>query len=185
MKSSLLYFILLFTSSIFAQTNQPPATSATERLKGYETRKALEADSPFNHFEFASVGPTVFGGRIVDLDVNPADPTIFYAAYASGGLWYTKNNGTTFEPLFQNEAVMTIGDIAVNWEANHIWIGSGENNSSRSSYAGLGIYKSEDGAKTWTHKGLPESHHIGRIVLHPTDSNTLWVGVLGHFILTK
>jgi photosystem II stability/assembly factor-like uncharacterized protein len=100
-------------------------------------------------------------------------------AYASGGLWYTDNNGTTFSPVFDREASMTIGDIAVNWTAGIIWIGTGENNSSRSSYSGLGMYKSTDKGKTWKHAGLEESHHIGRIVLHPTNSNQVTVSCLG------
>ncbi|MEM9848222.1 MAG: glycosyl hydrolase, partial [Bacteroidota bacterium] len=114
------------------------------------------------------------------IEVSSNDPTHFYVAYASGGLWKTTNNGMSFEPSFEEEIVMTIGDIAVDWENNTIWLGSGEVNSSRSSYAGVGMYKSEDGGKTWTHKGLAESHHIGRVVLHPNDPNTLWVAVLGH-----
>ncbi|HEY0751229.1 MAG TPA: hypothetical protein VGD26_08735, partial [Chitinophagaceae bacterium] len=73
-----------------------------------------------------------------------------------------------------------IGDIAVNWETRTIWIGTGEVNSSRSSYAGIGMYKSNDNGKTWHYSGLPESHHIGKVQLHPTDTNTLWVAVLGH-----
>ena len=75
---------------------------------------------------------------------------------------------------------MTIGDVAVNWDKNIIWLGTGENNSSRSSYAGLGMYKSTDGGKTWQHSGLEETQHIGRIVLHPTDQNTVLVAALGH-----
>ena len=116
----------------------------------------------------------------MDVDVSPTDPSHFYVAYASGGLWKTTNNGTTFTPLFDKEAVLTIGDISVDWERNTIWVGTGENNSSRSSYAGLGMYKSTDGGETWEHKGLEESHHIGRIIQHPTDPNTLWVAALGH-----
>jgi photosystem II stability/assembly factor-like uncharacterized protein len=120
-------------------------------------------------------------GRVVDVDVCPDDPTHFYVAYASGGLWVTYNNGQSFEPLFDHEAVMTIGDIAVDWKHGEtIWIGTGENNSSRSSYAGLGIYKSTDKGKTWQHKGLEDSHHIGRVILDANDSNTLYVAVIGH-----
>ncbi|MCB0577585.1 MAG: glycosyl hydrolase, partial [Saprospiraceae bacterium] len=104
----------------------------------------------------------------------------FYVAYASGGLWYTESNGTRFEPLFDHEASMTIGDIAADWDHHILWVGTGEANSSRSSYAGTGMYRSSDGGKHWEWRGLPESHHIGRVVLHPTDTNTLWVAVLGH-----
>jgi len=114
------------------------------------------------------------------VDVSPDDPTHFYVAYASGGLWVTYNNGQSFTPVFDNEMVMTIGDIAVDWKHGEtIWIGTGENNSSRSSYAGLGIFKSSDKGKTWEYKGLPESQHIGRIVIDPNDHNTLYVAVLG------
>ena len=121
----------------------------------------------------------MFSGRVADVDVWLEDPTIFYVAYASGGLWKTENNGQSFTPLFDNEAVMTIGDIAVDWENNTVWVGTGEVNSSRSSYSGVGMFKSTDRGKTWEHKGLPESHHIGRILIHPTDPNTVWVAALG------
>ncbi len=129
---------------------------------------------------FKSIGPAIHSGRVADVDVWEKDPSHFYVAYASGGLWKTENNGQSFSPLFDNEAVMTIGDIAVDWQRNTIWVGTGEVNSSRSSYSGIGMYRSTDSGKTWQHRGLPESHHIGRIVLHPTDPNTLWVAVLGH-----
>ncbi len=119
-------------------------------------------------------------GRVADVEVSPSDPSHFYVAYASGGLWKTENNGTSFRPIFDKEMVMTIGDIAVNWQRNIIWAGTGEVNSSRSSYSGTGVFKSTDGGKSWQHMGLGESHHIGRIVLHPTDPNTVWVAVLGH-----
>ncbi len=181
MRILILINILSFCSFLLiAQSTQPPATPATERLKSEQQRILLGKNSILNEVAFRSVGPTVFSGRVTDLAVDPADPTHFYAAYASGGLWETKSNGTRFTPLFEEAATMTIGDIAVNWSDNIIWVGTGENNSSRSSYSGVGIYKSTDGGKTWEHRGLPESHHIGRIILHPTNKDILWVAVLGH-----
>lgn len=158
----------------------PIATNASERLSGFEQRKKLLANSLLKNLTFKNVGPTVMSGRVVDIDANPNNPAEFYVAYASGGLWHTVNNGQSFSPLFDNEAVMTIGDIAVNWQTRTIWLGTGENNSSRSSYSGVGMYKSNDGGKTWEYLGLSESHHIGRIALHPTDANIAWVAVLGH-----
>ena len=178
-KHCCLFLMLLFCFNINAQ-NQPPFTPANQRMQAFEQRKALKAASIVNTIPFENVGPTVFSGRVVDVDVSPTDPSHFYVAYASGGLWKTTNNGASFTPLFDKEAVLTIGDIAVDWERNTIWVGTGENNSSRSSYAGLGMYKSMDGGATWEHKGLVESHHIGRIIQHPTDPNTLWVAALGH-----
>lgn len=172
------FLLLLLPAFLLAQ--QPAFTSAAERLKSFEQRKAQADNSLVNAVKFRSVGPTVFSGRVTDLAVNPDDPTKFYVAYASGGLWKTESNGTRFTPLFEEAATMTIGDIAVDWKRNIIWVGTGENNSSRSSYSGTGIYQSTDGGKTWNHRGLPESHHIGRIILHPDDPNTLWVAALGH-----
>jgi photosystem II stability/assembly factor-like uncharacterized protein len=159
---------------------QPAPTPSGERLQGFEVRKSLKSNSLLREIEPVNIGPSIFSCRVTDVDVNPADPTEFYVAYASGGLWHTQSNGTRFAPRFDHEASMTIGDIAVNWTNKILWVGTGEVNSSRSSYAGTGLYRSSDGGKTWQWKGLPESHHIGRIVLHPTDPNTLWVAVLGH-----
>jgi photosystem II stability/assembly factor-like uncharacterized protein len=119
-------------------------------------------------------------GRVADLEVNPDEPTEFYVAYASGGLWHTTDNGISFEPLFEREASMTLGDIAVDWRTRTIWLGTGENNSSRSSYAGTGLYKSSDMGKTWQHLGLADGQHTGRILLHPTNTQTAWVAMMGH-----
>lgn len=174
-------FSLLFSVfTIAAIAQQTTATPANARIKSFDQRKTLEKNSIVNGIAFKSIGPTVMSGRVVDVDVSEEDPSHFYVGYASGGLWKTTNNGTTFTPLFDKEQVITIGDVAVNWKNNIIWVGTGEVNSSRSSYAGVGMYKSTDGGKTWQHLGLGESHHIGRIVLHPTDPNTAWVAVLGH-----
>ncbi len=161
-------------------STQAPFTRAEQRMEGYDVRQQLIETSWVSHIPFRSVGPTVMSGRVVDLEVHPEDPSIFYVTYASGGLWKTESHGTSFTPLFQNEAVMTIGDIAVDWENETIWVGSGENNSSRSSYAGAGVYKSTDAGKTWQLLGLEETHHIGRIILHPENPEVAWVAALGH-----
>lgn len=119
-------------------------------------------------------------GRITDIEVNPDDPTEFYAAYATGGLWHTTNNGQSFIPIFDNSDNLFMGDIAVDWKSRTIWVGTGEVNSSRSTYAGTGIYKSNNNGQSWEHLGLPESHHIGKIQLHPTHPDVAWVAVMGH-----
>ncbi len=159
---------------------QVKPTSADERMKGVQQRKALQQQSLINNTSFRNIGPSVMSGRVVDMEVNPEDPTEFYVAYASGGLWHTTNNGISFNSIFDSEDIMTIGDIAMDWKSRTLWVGTGEVNSSRSSYAGIGIYKTTNNGKSWEYLGLPESHHIGEIKLHPTDANTAWVAVLGH-----
>ncbi len=169
--------LFCFVNSLHAQITP---SKAAERLNGLQKRKLLEKDTVLNSIKFRNVGPSIMSGRVVDVDVNPADPTEFYVAYASGGLWYTKNNGQSLVPVFDRENAFSIGDIAVNWKNGMVWVGTGEVNSSRSSYSGLGVYKSKDHGKTWEYLGLPESHHIGKINLHPVNNDIAWVAVLGH-----
>ena len=179
-------FIFLFVfSNGFSQKKKkkslfPQSTLSSERLEGYLKRISLEENSIVKNISFRNIGPTVMSGRVTDLSVNPKDPSHFYVAYASGGLWETKNNGNSFNPIFDNHMVMTIGDIEVDWEKDIIYVGTGEKNSSRSSYSGNGIYKSSNGGKSWEYLGLDDSHHIGRIVLHPDNSDIIWVASLGH-----
>ncbi len=174
----LMISLLLMQEAVIAQ-NYPTPTSSDDQLSGYQQRLLLQDSSFFAGLHFTNIGPTVCSGRVVDIDVNPNNPNEMYIAYASGGLWYSNNNGTTMQPIFDHEASMTIGDIAVDWNTGVIWVGTGENNSSRSSYSGVGIYKSTDKGKSWTWKGLGESQHIGRIVLHPSNPNILHVACLG------
>ena len=182
LQSSLLRAFLTFciVYSTFQGLAQVMPTPAGDRLRKIAQRKYLQEKSIVNDVAFRNIGPSIMGGRVVDIEVNEKNPIEFYVAYASGGLWHTRNNGQSFKPVFDSADILTIGDIAVNWDQNIIWVGTGEVNSSRSSYAGIGIYKSNDGGKTWQYQGLPESHHIGKIQLHPTDPNTVWVAALGH-----
>lgn len=187
LKSSKMWFFLALVCvqavglNVYGQINPTPAAI---RLKTVEQRSFSQAKSLVNDFSFRNIGPAVMSGRVTDLEVNPADPTEFYVAYATGGLWHTVNNGQSFRPVMDSLDILVIGDIAVNWSAsqgkNHlIWVGTGEVNSSRSSYAGLGVYKSEDGGASWSYAGLPASHHIGKIQIHPGDPQTLWVAAMG------
>lgn len=139
------------------------------------------APSPFAGISYRGIGPTAQGGRFVDYAVVEATPQVFYAATASGGLWKTENHGLTWTPVFDNQPAVSIGAVAL-FQPNPsiVWVGTGEGNNSRSSYWGDGVYKSTNAGKTWTNVGLEDSHHIGRIVTHPTDPNVVYVAALGH-----
>ncbi len=135
----------------------------------------------FQPLKWRAIGPNYTGGRIVDIDCDPENRDIVYAASASGGLWKTVNRGTTWECIFENEGTISIGDIAVDQDDGQtIWVGTGEANNQRSSMWGDGIYKSTDGGKTWANMGLGDSHHIGRIVIDPNNSDIVYVAALGH-----
>ncbi len=165
---------------IAAAPSGTEAQSRPARKAGPAAPAALNAADVLKGLSFRAIGPTRQSGRFVDFAVPAGMPNTFYAASASGGLWKTENNGQTFEPLFESEKVFSIGDIAVApSDPALLWLGSGEANNSRSTYWGDGIYKSLDGGKTWLNVGLRESHHIGRIVIHPSDPDVVYVAVLG------
>jgi photosystem II stability/assembly factor-like uncharacterized protein len=139
------------------------------------------------HFHYREIGPTRQGGRIVDFAVpdRNKEPYTFYVAAANGGLWKTVNNGTTFVPIFDNENVFAIGDVAVApSDPSIVWVGTGESNNSTTdpyaTYWGDGVYMSSDGGASWKNMGLDDTHQIGRIVIHPEHPEIVYVAALGH-----
>jgi photosystem II stability/assembly factor-like uncharacterized protein len=120
-------------------------------------------------------------GRIVDLAVVESDPMVFYVASATGGLWKTTNNAVTLTPLFDDQPVHSIGDVAVHQvDTSLVWVGSGERANRQSTSWGDGVYRSKDGGQTWENVGLRDSRHIGRIALHPADPMVVYVAAMGH-----
>lgn len=132
-------------------------------------------------FSYRALGPARQGGRILDIVAPESQPGTFYVASASGGLWKTVNNGTTFEPIFDNQTTIIIGDIDVALSnPDIIWVGTGEPASGRITLLGDGVFKSVDGGKTWAHMGLNETRHIGRVVIHPSNPDVVYVAALGY-----
>lgn len=126
------------------------------------------------------IGPAFMGGRIADIEVHPHDPSTWYVGVGSGGVWKTTNSGVTFTPIFDDQPSYSIGEIALapsNPEV--VWVGTGENVSGRHVAWGTGVYRSMDGGKSWMDMGLPESEHIGKILIHPEDANVVMVAAEG------
>lgn len=127
------------------------------------------------------LGPASMGGRISQFAVYEKEPRIFYVASASGGLWKTENAGLTMEPVFNKEAAVSLGAVAVSQDdPNLVWVGTGEENSRNSTTYGAGVFKSTDGGKTWEYMGLKETMQIARIVISPKNPDVVYVAALGH-----
>lgn len=155
-----------------------------EELKAAPTAAAEPAGllpgSLVGKLNWRAIGPANMGGRITALAVVESDPGTYYVATASGGLLKTINNGTTFAHAFDHEATVSIGDVVVSQtNPNIVWLGTGESNPRNSVSYGDGVYKSTDAGKTWTHMGLRRSFAIGKILIHPKDPNTVYVGAMG------
>ncbi len=130
--------------------------------------------------KWRSIGPVNMAGRITDVEAEPKNPKVFYVSGAAGGIWKTVNAGTTFFPLWDQEANASMGDIAIApSDTKIIWAGTGEQNSRNTAAPGYGVYKSLDGGLTWKSMGLQKTQHIGRIVIHPTNPNIVYVAALG------
>ncbi len=174
-----------------APQGRPPAGQATQGptpgVPAIQPAPALPppinmSDDPLlKGFRFRSIGPASMGGRIDDFAVVEKDPSTIYVGFATGGVWKTTNNGTTWTPIFDTYPVSSIGALAVDQKNPEVlWVGTGEANNRQSSSFGDGIYKSTDGGKTFTNVGLKETQSIARIVIDPKDSNVVYVAAVGH-----
>ncbi len=158
------------TASPKASATATPAPTARMTIK-----------DAISSLRFREIGPAVMGGRINDIEVEPNDARVIYAAAASGGIVKSVNGGTSWTTIFNNEAVPSIGDVAISpSNPTIVWAGTGESNNRQSSSWGNGVYKSMDAGKTWKLMGLPNSFAIPRIVVHPTNPDIVYVAVLGN-----
>jgi photosystem II stability/assembly factor-like uncharacterized protein len=154
---------------------------ASGQAMAQDSAPAPELDAgSFGALRVRSVGPAFMSGRIGDIAVNPHNEAEWWIGVASGNVWKTTNGGTTYEPVFDNEGSFSIGCLAIDPNnPNVVWVGTGENNSQRSVAFGDGVYKTDDGGKTWQHLGLKDSQHIGMIAIDPRDSDTVFVAAQG------
>ncbi len=175
----------LFRQTLLLLTALLVAMPAYNQKKKAE--KQEEEETPKHYLDtlslglsFRSVGPALTSGRISDFAVHPDDRSVYYVAVSSGGVWKTENAGTTYEPIFDGEGSYSIGCVTLDPNnPNVVWVGTGENNNQRSVAYGDGVYKSEDGGKSWKNTGLKTSEHIGSIIVDPRNSDVVYVAAIG------
>ena len=160
----------------------PAKMDADGRLKAWGTYQSMRQASPYRSATWQSLGPTNISGRATDLAVvDVGDQRHIYAAYATSGVWKSEDHGKSWRAIFEHEASTSIGDVAVApSNPNIVWVGTGEANIFRASMAGVGIYKSTDAGKTFTHMGLADTQTISRILVHPTNPDIVYVAASGH-----
>lgn len=172
LKCHLLVFLCLLLIS--------PLTGLSKDKKKAQPQEDLLADVSLSTFKLRAIGPAVTSGRISDFAVNPRKQSEYYVATSSGGVWKTTNAGTTFIPVFDSRGSYSIGCVTMDLNNHHVvWVGTGENNNQRSVAYGDGVYKSEDGGRTWKNMGLKTSEHIGMIAIDPRDSDVVYVAAYG------
>ena len=152
-------------------------------LSGYaQTKTDSLRNISLSGLQFRSIGPAFTGGRVVDLAVNPNHPSEYYVASGHGSLWKTTNNGTTFSPIFDSQKSYSIGCVVLDpSNSNIVWVGTGESNGQSNVIFGDGIYRSEDGGKSWKNMGLENSAYVGGIVVDPKNSNIVYAAAYGPF----
>ncbi|MEA1877291.1 MAG: hypothetical protein U9N86_10545 [Bacteroidota bacterium] len=153
-------------------------------LDNWSVHQKMEEESIFAGLIWKSLGPSFMGSRVETIEIPENNSGTIYVGFGSGSLWVTKDQGLSWNNIFQNQASFSIGDLAISSQnPDVLWLGTGEQlRASRGyCYPGSGIYKSTDGGETWINKGLTDSHHIGRVVIDPVDSNRVFVAVMGHF----
>jgi photosystem II stability/assembly factor-like uncharacterized protein len=142
--------------------------------------ESLWSDTTFAGLKLRSIGPALMAGRIADIVIHPNDNNLWYVAAGSGGVWKTENAGVTWKPIFDDQSSYSIGCVTIDPNNPHvIWLGTGENVGGRHVGYGDGVYRSKDGGASWENRGLKDSQHISKIIVHPGESSTIWVAAQG------
>ncbi len=153
---------------------------AQRKSKNKNTKKTPLESRSISGLKWRNVGPALTSGRVSDFTFNPNNPYEYYVATSAGGVWKTVNAGVTYTPIFDSQGSYSIGCVTMDPNnSNIIWVGTGENNNQRSVAYGDGIYKSLDGGASWKHMGLKNSEHIGKIIVHPENSDIVYVAAIG------
>ena len=175
----LFFFVTIIGSSLYAQ--QSPAPPTQPEVPAPQLSPPPLTEVLFKGLKARAIGPTIMGGRISDIAIDPRNPGVFYVGTATGGVFKTGDNGATFDPIFDKESALSIGAIAIApSDPDVIYVGTGEANDRNSSGWGNGVYRSNDGGSTWENIGLKDSRAIGRIIVHPKDPNIVYVAASGH-----
>src|SRR5262245_47050563 len=172
-KLTLLSLALFSTLLVSAQEPSPQTGDAAPNQDPF-------VSGTFEGFRLRAVGPAIASGRVGSIAVHPENKQTWYIGVSSGGGWKTTNAGITFTPVFQNEGSYSVGTVVIDPKnPSTIWVGTGEANNQRSVGYGDGVYRSDDGGKTWRNLGLKTSEQIGRIVIDPRDTKVVWVAAYG------
>lgn len=178
-KLFLLLLIGTCTLSLFAQREQRKKEDQKEMQKEGAPKSAL-SDYSFSALKLRNIGPAFTSGRIADIAIHPNDENTWYVAVGSGGVWKTDNSGITWSPIFDDQGSYSIGCVTIDhYNPNIIWVGTGENVGGRHVGYGDGIYRSTDGGKSWKNMGLKNSEHLSKIIVHPANSDIIWVASQG------
>ena len=170
----------LFKAAIAATLLVSGADALALKKSNDADEKSIFNSGTFNSMKLRNIGPAYMSGRIADIAVDQNNPSTWYTAVGSGGIWKTENAGNTWTPIFDKQAVYSTGDVTIDpSNSNIVWVGTGENNGGRHISFGDGIYKSMDGGKTWKNMGLKKSERISDIIIHPTNSDIVWASVQG------
>ena len=174
-------FLIGSMALCLATTAQNRPSTGADRQKAFQQQKALAAKSPYKSIQWRNVGPDNISGRVSEVLGVPGNKNIIWASFATGGFWKTEDAGKSWKPLFDNEGTLSVGSFDVSKSnPNIIYLGSGEANIFRASLPGMGVYKSEDGGKSWKHIGLENTSTISRVIIHPSNPNHVYVAASGN-----
>ncbi len=174
--------LLLMGSTLFLHSQSiEPVMGPDARMSSWDQHLNLKTNSPYKDLKWRVVGPEFMGGRIETIASHPDEPFTIYAGAGSGSLWKSVNHGTTWKSIFDDQPTFAMGCITIApSNPDILWLGTGEVLMARSSYSGLGVFKSEDAGKSWQHMGLEGSYHVPRIVIDPQNPDVVYASALGH-----